>query len=185
MVFGVCASWNFCSVIELRPGIAGKSTHLWKCVKSQGLAFKSQIVQDPLQIMSSWNDSLHFCNWAGVTCNPFNGRVMILNLEAQKLVSSIPPSIGNLSFLTRMNLQNNSFRGQIPQELGLLLHLKHLNLTSNSFGRMILTNLTHCSDLRVLQLNSDELTGLIPDHLSSLSKLLIFASSRKNPNLDW
>ena len=26
----------------------------------------------PLQIMSSWNDSVHFCNWIGVTCSHSN-----------------------------------------------------------------------------------------------------------------
>ncbi|CAL5420314.1 unnamed protein product [Camellia sinensis] len=139
------------------------------------LAFKSHIIQDPLQIMSSWNDSLHFCNWAGVTCNPSNGRVMILNLEAQKLVGSIPSSIGNLSLLTGINLQNNSFHGEIPPELGRLLHLQHLNLTANSLGGMIPTNLTHCTELRILKLNYNELTGPIPDQLSSLSKLLILS----------
>ncbi|KAL7169676.1 hypothetical protein ACSBR2_034661 [Camellia fascicularis] len=139
------------------------------------LAFKSRIIQDPLQIMSSWNDSLHFCNWAGVICSPSNGRVLILNLEAQKLVGSIPPSIGNLSLLTGINLQNNSFHGEIPPELGRLLHLQHLNLTSNSLGGMIPTNLTHCTELRILNLNYNELTGPIPDQLSSLSKLLILS----------
>ncbi|KAL7169694.1 hypothetical protein ACSBR2_034679 [Camellia fascicularis] len=100
---------------------------------------------------------------------------MILNLEAQKLVGSIPSSIGNLSLITGINLQNNSFHGEIPPELGRLLHLNHVNLTANSLGGMIPTNLTHCTELRILKLNCNELTGPIPDQLSSLSKLLILS----------
>ncbi|XP_059669516.1 LRR receptor-like serine/threonine-protein kinase EFR [Cornus florida] len=137
------------------------------------LDFKNQISHDPLQIMSSWNDSLHFCNWVGVTCSSTSSRVMILNLESLSLIGSIPPSIGNLTFLTGINLQNNSFHGELPQDLGRLLLLQHLNLSSNSFSGKIPTNLTHCTDLRVLDVNFNELVGSIPDQLSSLSKLLI------------
>ena len=32
------------------------------------LAFKTQITRDPENVFSSWNDSLHFCEWEGVTC---------------------------------------------------------------------------------------------------------------------
>ncbi|CAK9152283.1 unnamed protein product, partial [Ilex paraguariensis] len=139
------------------------------------LDFKNRITQDPLQIMSSWNDSLHFCKWVGVTCSPSGERVMILNLESQRLVGSIPPSIGNLTFLTGINLRNNSFNGAIPQEMGRLIHLQHLNFTYNSFVGRIPTNITHCTELTVLDLVYNELVGLIPDQLSSLSKLLLLA----------
>ena len=27
------------------------------------LEFKAKITDDPLQVMSSWNDSIHFCQW--------------------------------------------------------------------------------------------------------------------------
>ena len=136
------------------------------------LDFKNRITQDPLQIMSSWNDSYHFCNWIGVTCSPFNKRVMVLNLTAKKLSGSIPPSIGNLTSLTGINLQNNSFYGEIPQEMGRLQRLRHLNLTSNSFGGKLPTNLSYCTTLRVLNVIYNNLIGQIPYHLNSMSKLV-------------
>ncbi|XWS43831.1 hypothetical protein CRYUN_Cryun16bG0138200 [Craigia yunnanensis] len=144
--------------------------------ESDGVAlldFKNRVIQDPLHIMASWNNSVHFCNWVGVTCSPSNGRVVILNLESQKLVGSIPPSIGNLTFLIRINLENNSFRREIPQEIGRLLRVQHLNLTLNSFGGKIPINLTHCAELRTLDLSHNGFVGQIPNHLSSLSKLEI------------
>ena len=64
------------------------------------LDFKNGITQDPLQIMSSWNDSVHFCNWIGVTCSPSNKTLMVLDLAAKRLAGSISPSIGNLTYLT-------------------------------------------------------------------------------------
>ncbi|CAN6715857.1 unnamed protein product [Malus baccata var. baccata] len=63
------------------------------------LDFKKRITEDPLHVMSSWNDSIDFCSWVGVTCNRATKGVVILNLMSQKLVGSLPPSIGNLTLL--------------------------------------------------------------------------------------
>lgn len=142
--------------------------------------FKNRITEDPLQIMNLWNDSTHFCNWVGIKCNLSNERVMILNLESQRLVGSIPPSIGNLTFLTGINLRNNSFHGVIPQEIGRLLSLQHLNFTRNSFSGNIPTNLTHCKELTVLDLVYNEIVGTIPDQLSSLSKMFYLGFGGNN-----
>ena len=61
------------------------------------LAFKAKITDDPLQVMSSWNDSIHFCQWRGVTCGRRHQRVVVLDLQTSKLVGSISPHVGNLS----------------------------------------------------------------------------------------
>jgi hypothetical protein len=113
------------------------------------LDFKSRISEDPLQIMSFWNDSTHVCNWFGVTCSPSGStkRVMVLNLQAQRLGGSITPSIGNLTYVTGINLENNSFYGEIPQQVGRLRRLQHLNLSDNSFGGNLPSNLSHCIQL--------------------------------------
>ncbi|XP_016652382.1 PREDICTED: putative receptor-like protein kinase At3g47110 [Prunus mume] len=136
------------------------------------LDFKKRITQDPLRIMSSWNDSIDLCSWLGVTCNPATKRVMVLNLEAQKLVGSLSPSLGNLTYLTGINLMNNSFHGEIPQQIGRLLSLQHLNLSFNSFGGKIPSNISHCMQLSVLALSSNKLFGSIPNQLSSLLNLV-------------
>ncbi|XP_050242073.1 putative receptor-like protein kinase At3g47110 [Quercus robur] len=142
--------------------------------------FKNRITQDPLQIMSSWNDTIHFCNWLGVTCSPSCKRVTVLDLKAKKLVGFITPSIRNLTYLTGINLQNNSFYGEIPQEVGCLLRLQYLNLTWNSFGGKIPTNLSYCTQLEALDVAENEFIGRIPDHLSSLSKLVFLSLGQYN-----
>ncbi|RXH80596.1 hypothetical protein DVH24_004510 [Malus domestica] len=144
------------------------------------LDFKKRISEDPFHIMSSWNDSIHFCSWAGVTCNRITKRVLTLELESQKLVGSIPPSIGNLTFLTAFNLRRNNFHGELPQELGRLQSLQHLNLSVNSFSGKIPTNISHCTQLRVLELYSNKLIGPIPDQLSSLLDLNILLFDKNN-----
>ncbi|CAN6581488.1 unnamed protein product [Malus baccata var. baccata] len=129
------------------------------------LDFKKKITADPFDVMSLWNHSIHFCNWVGVSCHRSTKRVLMLNLEAQKLVGSIPPSVGNLTYLTAINLKDNNFHGGIPSEMGRLQSLQYLNLSHNSFREKIPTNLSQCAQLRLLNL------GSIPNQLSSLLNL--------------
>ncbi|XP_019413184.1 PREDICTED: probable LRR receptor-like serine/threonine-protein kinase At3g47570 [Lupinus angustifolius] len=144
------------------------------------LEFKSHIIEDPFHIMSSWNDSIHHCNWTGITCNKSNQRVMNLNLNTQGLVGTITPYIGNLTFLTQLNLSFNSFHGQLPQEFGHLLYLKRLSIYSNYFSGNIPSNLSHCTQLIVLAAGVNNLTGTIPTWVGNLSSLVGFSIRRNN-----
>ncbi|XP_058109263.1 probable LRR receptor-like serine/threonine-protein kinase At3g47570 isoform X2 [Magnolia sinica] len=137
------------------------------------LAFKYGISEDPLRIFSSWNDSLHFCEWVGVTCSRrHHQRVTSLNLRDHSLVGHVSPHIGNLSFLRRIDLSNNKFQGQIPQEIDRLFLLQHLNLSVNSLQGEIPSNLSHCSKLVAINIMQNQLVGELPTELGSLSKLI-------------
>ncbi|MQM14333.1 hypothetical protein Taro_047265 [Colocasia esculenta] len=136
------------------------------------LAFKDQIISgDPHGDLSSWNETLHFCSWQGVTCAGRIGRVRTLELPSQRLVGSLSPSLGNLTFLRELNLGDNLFTGTIPPELGKLSRLRTLNLTTNSLGGEIPANLSNCKQLRVLDLGTNALVGRIPSEITNLSKL--------------
>ncbi|CAL5432204.1 unnamed protein product [Camellia sinensis] len=135
------------------------------------LAIKDLIQGDPLAALSSWNHSIHFCNWQGVSCGRQHQRVTVLNLSSLALVGSVSPQIGNLTFLRTIDLGNNSFHGEIPQELGKLIRLQYLLLLNNSFQGEFPTNLTHCSHLRVIGVFNNNLGGKIPTELGSLSNL--------------
>ncbi|GMP95381.1 hypothetical protein CsSME_00044456 [Camellia sinensis var. sinensis] len=135
------------------------------------LAIKDLITVDPLGALSSWNHSIHFCNWQGVSCGRRHQRVTLLNLSSLSLVGSVSPQIGNLTFLRTIDLRNNSFHGEIPQELGRLFHLQYLLLLNNSFQGEFPINLTHCSHLRLIDMGGNNLGGKIPTELGSLSNL--------------
>jgi hypothetical protein len=68
------------------------------------LAFKAQL-SDPTNKLSSWNESLHFCQWSGVTCGKRHQRVIELDLRSSQLAGRLSPHIGNLSFLTKPGKQ--------------------------------------------------------------------------------
>ncbi|XP_062000737.1 probable LRR receptor-like serine/threonine-protein kinase At3g47570 isoform X2 [Rosa rugosa] len=136
------------------------------------LAFKSEIVSDPLGILSSWSDSSNLCDeWRGITCGRRHPRVTVLDLQSSQLTGTLSSHIGNLSFLRTLNLQNNSFHGTIPQEVGRLSRLQGLHLGYNLFRGYIPINISHCSNLQSLVLATNHLTGKIPIEIGSLLKL--------------
>ncbi|XP_059667960.1 putative receptor-like protein kinase At3g47110 isoform X2 [Cornus florida] len=135
------------------------------------LAIKAKITQDPLGITNSWNDSVHFCKWVGVTCGHLHQRVTEFNLISLNLVATLSPHIGNLTFLTAINIEANNFHGQVPPEIGRLFRLRHLNISNNTFSGELPENLTGCSSLVLLRTGFNTLTGKLPFHIGSMQKL--------------
>ncbi|CAN1187570.1 Probable LRR receptor-like serine/threonine-protein kinase At3g47570 [Linum perenne] len=118
------------------------------------------IANDPLRVLSSWNDSIHFCEW--------------------ELSGSVSPHIGNLSFLKVLNLSNNMFVGEIPSEIGGLRRLQRLDLYNNSLEGEIPPNISGCSALTVFDVTRNKLVGGLPWQLGLLEKLEIFGASFNN-----
>ncbi|KAK2633168.1 hypothetical protein EUGRSUZ_L00425, partial [Eucalyptus grandis] len=135
------------------------------------LAFKVGITRDPFGVLNSWNNSIGFCQWHGITCGQRHRRVTVLNLSSQELSGLISPHIGNFSFLREMRLQNNSLDHEIPPQVGQLRHLHVLLLDNNSLVGKIPKNISGCLDLFALSISYNELTGKIPRELGSLPKL--------------
>ncbi|XP_045813767.1 probable LRR receptor-like serine/threonine-protein kinase At3g47570 isoform X2 [Trifolium pratense] len=132
------------------------------------LKFKESISTDPYKSLESWNSSIHFCKWRGITCSPMHQRVIGLNLEGYRLHGSLSPHIGNLTLLKNLNLGNNSFYGEIPKELG-----------NNLIGKIPIA----IASLKMLQrmfLTSNKLTGGIPSFIGNLSCLTRFSFTDNN-----
>ncbi|XP_066320555.1 receptor kinase-like protein Xa21 [Miscanthus floridulus] len=138
------------------------------------------VTTDPLGSLSSWNTSIHYCNWSGVTCNQKNhGRVTALKLYNQGLSGPISPSVGNLTFLHTLDLSTNQFSGQIPH-LNNLQKMQILNLSYNSLDGVIPNTLTNCSNLKELHLYHNLLNGAIPREIGLLKNLVYFALNNNN-----
>ncbi|CAL2240760.1 unnamed protein product [Prunus armeniaca] len=144
------------------------------------LQIKDSITDDPSGVMASWNETVQFCHWRGVTCGRRHQRITGLNLESLNLTGSISPHVGNLSFLRVLNLQNNSFSHEIPPEIGRLHRLQDLLLNNNSLGGEIPSNLSACSQLLQIDLGHNSLVGRIPEELGTLSKLRILVIRYNN-----
>ncbi|KAL7182357.1 hypothetical protein ACSBR1_041126 [Camellia fascicularis] len=162
------------------------------------LAIKDLIQGDPLGALSSWNHSIHFCNWQGVSCGRRHQRVTLLNLSSLALVGSVSPQIGNLTFLRTIDLgefptnlthcshlrvitmRGNNLGGKIPTELGSLSNLSLLNLAVNRLTGAIPLSIGNLSNLRVLCLSENNLGGSIPTQLGQLDKLEFLQLSVNN-----
>ena len=144
------------------------------------LEFKAKITHDPFGVLSSWNDSIHFCQWQGVICGHRRQRVTMLYLQSLKLVGSISPYVGNLSVLRNLSLFNNSFHNEIPPEIGHLHRLQVLRLNNNTLGGKIPSNLSSCANLLGLDVGHNLLVGEIPIDLVTLSKLQQFIGQFNN-----
>ncbi|CAN1187544.1 Probable LRR receptor-like serine/threonine-protein kinase At3g47570 [Linum perenne] len=139
------------------------------------------IDHDPLGSLSSWNDSIHFCEWYGVSCSKrHHGRVTALDLSSQGLQGLISSHIGNLSFLKVLSLYNNSFTGEIPPEIGRLHRLQQLMLSNNSLGGEIPSNISGLSALTIFDVYRNKLVGSLPWQFGLLNKLRALDVSLNN-----
>ncbi|XP_021802023.1 probable LRR receptor-like serine/threonine-protein kinase At3g47570 [Prunus avium] len=169
------------------------------------LALKTHITSDPYNILANWSTT-SVCNWVGVTCGARHLRVTSLNLSYMDFIGTIPPHLGNLSFLVALNFNNNSFHGTLPHELSYLRRLKLIsfrynnfmgsipswfgsfpklqafNLRGNQFSGSIPTIIFNLSTLKAINLVNNQLSGTIPDEIGDLQNLEYFAAGDNNLN---
>ncbi|KAJ9164539.1 hypothetical protein P3X46_024104 [Hevea brasiliensis] len=146
------------------------------------LKFKAKITHDPFGVMTSWNHSVNFCEWYGVTYGRRHQRVTHLNLPYLNLVGSISPHIGNLSFLRYLNIANNIFSGEIPLEIRSLCRLKYLYLSYNSITGKIPEDFSPLLEIEIISLARNNLSGVIPHPLANLSSLKVHATATSQDN---
>ncbi|XP_039027656.1 MDIS1-interacting receptor like kinase 2-like [Hibiscus syriacus] len=97
------------------------------------------------------------------------------------LVGTIPPDLGNLSFLSSFTIVNNSFHGTLPNQSANLRRLNHMNLENNEISGEIPSWFgSSFTRLRTLYLFGNNFSGLIPSSLCYLPKLEILSLNRNN-----
>ena len=138
------------------------------------LTLKSHITPNPNNIlMKNWTSEASVCSWVGVTCDSRYNRVTQLNISSMGLVGTIPPEIGNLSFLFSLDMSENSFHGPIPPSIFNMSTLEDLNLRNNSlFSSLPFDMCKHnLHRLKRLLMSHNELFGEIPSSLGQCSQL--------------
>ncbi|CAL9114178.1 unnamed protein product, partial [Musa textilis] len=163
------------------------------------LSFKSCIQEDPGASLANWNSSGDDpCSWNGISCK--EGKVVSIGLPKNRLLGSLPSSLGSLSSLRHINLRSNrlqgslpsglfaaagglqslvlygnSFSGPIPPEVGNLSFLQILDLSQNLLSGAIPASILHCKRLKALDLSHNNLTSSLPvgfgTNLTALEKL--------------
>ncbi|KAK0579219.1 hypothetical protein LWI29_022929 [Acer saccharum] len=143
--------------------------------QSSLIALKDHITHDPNNCLANnWTASTSVCNWVGLTCDSQNNKVIVLNLTSMGITGTIPPHIGNLSFLVQLRLRNNRFHGSLLLDIVHLHRLEILHLGLNSFQGEISSWLGSLPKLQILYLFRNNFTGSIPEEIGKLTNLKTF-----------
>lgn len=140
-----------------------------------------------------WNTPTDVCNWYGVACDA-RRRVILLNLEHNGLLGTVPSSLWRLPRLQYLNLGSNqltvSFESLYLAEhlldlrlsgagrinvtgLARVSTLSVLDISSNGLGGPFPLDVLQVSNLRILKLHDNQLTGTIPSSFASLQHLRV------------
>ncbi|KAL6282483.1 hypothetical protein ACE6H2_013412 [Prunus campanulata] len=186
-----------CGCIYVAKSTLGTGAAQTNITTDQGalLALKAHITSDPQNILVNWSATTSVCNWVGVTCGARHLRVSVLNLSYMGLTGTIPPNLGNLSFLVEMHFGNNSFHDTLPHELSYLRRLKLISfvynnfmgfiplwfgsfpklqsfkLYGNQFSGSIPSTIFNLSTLQVIDLSENQLSGTVPKEIENLTQL--------------
>ncbi|KAI5442664.1 protein NSP-INTERACTING KINASE 1 [Lathyrus oleraceus] len=137
-------------------------------------------LMDPHGILENWDgDAVDPCSWNMVTCSTEN-LVISLGIPSQNLSGTLSPSIGKLTNLQTIMLQNNNITGPISSELGKLSMLQTLDLSDNFFNGKIPTSLGHLRKLQYLRLNNNSFSGECPESLVNMAQLTFLDLSFNN-----
>ncbi|XP_015583753.3 probable LRR receptor-like serine/threonine-protein kinase At4g30520 isoform X2 [Ricinus communis] len=139
-----------------------------------------EALNDPHGVLNNWDeDSVDPCSWAMITCSPDN-LVIGLGAPSQSLSGTLSGTIGNLTNLRQVLLQNNNITGEIPPELGTLPKLQTLDLSNNRFSGLVPDSLGQLNSLQYLRLNNNSLSGPFPAALAKIPQLAFLDLSYNN-----
>ncbi|KAK2987920.1 hypothetical protein RJ640_003050, partial [Escallonia rubra] len=110
-------------------------------------------------LATNWSSPTPVCNWVGVICSSRHNRVAALNLSNMGLVGTIPPDIGNISFLASLDISNNKFCGSLPKEMA------------------------HLRRLREMLAEYNELSGVLPSHRSGVRVRTVIGGRRRRVDM--
>jgi hypothetical protein len=113
-----------------------------------------------------WFETDDPCEWSGVYC--LDGHVEELWLYKNNMTGPIPPELGNLPYLTHLDLGFNYLLGNVPEQIWFLTRLEVLMLDVNQLTGTIPNDIGNLRDLQFLDLNSNEFTGPIPPAIGNL-----------------
>ncbi|KAL8524362.1 hypothetical protein ACS0TY_014085 [Phlomoides rotata] len=148
----------FISSSKLSYSIVNNTIFCPKLEKQSLLSFK-QSLEDPNNLLSSWDVVFNCCKWKGVTCNKFTGHVHKLQLpnidplQFEGLKGKLNPYLLNLKYLRYLDLSgNNFFGGTIPSFIGSFANLEYLNLSHTGIHGKVPHTIGNLSNLHTLDL---------------------------------
>jgi gliding motility-associated-like protein len=132
-----------------------------------------------------WDLDAPASTWHGVVLSG-EGKVITLEVINNNLVGSLPSSLGSLSDLTILNLNDNKLSGEIPAELGDLDKLEYLGLWNNNLTGELPAALGNLKAIKSFSFANNDLEGSIPTsfgNLITLNELSLTGNKRLGGNI--
>lgn len=120
---------------------------------------------------STWDINKNVGNWHGVTVT--NGHVTSISLLFNNLEGQIPSSIGDLTFLEKLELSFNNIHGTLPSSLGNIVNLRVFAINGNNLEGKIPASMGNLTNLEQLHLSSNAFHGEVPKTIGQLDKLQV------------
>ncbi len=118
---------------------------------------------------TNWLTAQPVSSWYGITIA--SNRVFTIDLRNNNLTGTLPASIGNLTGLESLQLDQNFIGGGIPNSMGNLASLQYLSIIINQLTGPIPASIGNLSNLVWLRLADNQLSGSLPSSLGNLSSL--------------
>lgn len=139
------------------------------------------------RLAGGWGSGTPLCSWGvthgdmrtGVACLSGATRPTQLVLEqlTPPLQGTLPPSLANLTTLTKISVWQNELKGVLPPRLGEgFTRLTSLNFDNNHFVGTIPATLGNATRLTALGLSDNQLSGTLPPSLGALTNLTVLWS---------
>ena len=110
-------------------------------------------------VSTAWLTDSSECTWYGISCNT-QEAITKLELSNNGLNGILSDELFYLTDLEGLTLDHNTnIRGSIPSSVGLLTKLKYLNLDDNSISGRLPSELYTLSNLEAIDMNDNALTG--------------------------
>ena len=119
----------------------------------------------------NWSANVPMESWEGITLGGIPLRVAELNLRDIGVSGEIPPALGDLVGLVKLDLYRNELTGTIPPELGNLVNVWQLILGHNRLVGTIPPELGNLVSVVELNFHWNRMTGTIPLELGNLLNL--------------
>uniref|UniRef100_A0A803ME10 non-specific serine/threonine protein kinase n=1 Tax=Chenopodium quinoa TaxID=63459 RepID=A0A803ME10_CHEQI len=146
---------------------------------------KNKMRDEKYHVLDGWDiNSVDPCTWYMVACSN-DGFVISLDMASMGLSGTLSSSIGNLTRLRSVSMQNNQLSGPIPDEIGKLQELQTLDLSGNQFSGEIPDSIGYLSRLNYLKLSRNKLSGQIPKRVANLSDTSHTAISKSSHHRRW
>ena len=120
-------------------------------------------------IKTNWlSSTISYCDWYGITCFGSSFKIAI---RSNRLIGTIPSSLGQLTQLQWLDLSSNQLSGTIPLSLGQLIKLQQLYLSLNQLSGTIPSSLGQLTQIQSVYISNNQLSGTIPSSLGQLTQL--------------